>query len=307
MYGIGLTMEAIEQNPVLYELMMDNTWRNEPVNVNAWLNKYIHNRYGLLSNNMVDAWQILKTTVYNGKLIRDGAESILTGRPTLDSSTVWTRTTLNYSPKELLPAWDLFIQSADSLKESDGFRYDLVDVTRQVLANYALPLQQKWVKAFREGDTTAFNTYSNRFLQLASDMDTLLGTRRDFLLGPWIANARAWGTTKTEKETYERNARDLVTLWGNAESPLHEYANRQWSGLMNDFYQQRWAKFFNMLRTCLQQNTKPGFEGFERNIKQWEWAWVNKRKDYPLQPRGDAIVVAKKLYRKYYSQINDAY
>ena len=28
--GIGLTMEAIEQNPVIYELMMEHTWRNDP-------------------------------------------------------------------------------------------------------------------------------------------------------------------------------------------------------------------------------------------------------------------------------------
>src|SRR5581483_5324284 len=31
MVGIGLTMEGIEQNPVLYELMTGNTWRNEPI------------------------------------------------------------------------------------------------------------------------------------------------------------------------------------------------------------------------------------------------------------------------------------
>gem|GEM_PF-4425560 len=47
-----------------------------------------------------------------------------------------------------------------------------------------------------------------------------------------------------KKALYERNARDLITLWGNADSPLHEYSCRQWSGLLNDFYKVRWQKFF---------------------------------------------------------------
>src|SRR5665213_3973804 len=34
MNGIGLTMEAIEQNPVIYELMADNTWRNKSIDLN---------------------------------------------------------------------------------------------------------------------------------------------------------------------------------------------------------------------------------------------------------------------------------
>jgi alpha-N-acetylglucosaminidase len=39
---------------------------------------------------------------------------------------------------------------ADSLKQSDGYQYDLVDVTRQVLANYASPLQQKMASAYQK-------------------------------------------------------------------------------------------------------------------------------------------------------------
>jgi alpha-N-acetylglucosaminidase len=305
--GIGLTMEAIEQNPVLYELMMDNTWRSTPINLEDWLPRYINNRYGAVNTSMVNAWQILKATVYNGQLIRDGAESILTGRPTFDSTTVWTRTRLNYPSGQLLPAWDVFVQQADSLRNSDGFRYDLVDITRQVLANYALPLQQKWIAAFRAKDTAAFNLYSHRFLTLAADMDTLLATRKDFMLGPWLASARSWGTTSTEKALYEQNARDIITLWGGATSPLHEYANRQWSGMMNDFYGARWAQFFAMLTKALQQNAQPDLAGFEKEIQQWEWQWVNSSRAYPVQPVGNSVIVAKKIYSKYRSLIGNAY
>jgi len=279
--------------------MMQNTWQADTIDLNKWLPEYILNRYARVNDSLVKAWQLLRQTVYNGKEIRDGAESIVTGRPTFDSTTVWTRTKLNYAPKDLLPAWDLFIQSAAKGVNTDGFRYDVTDVTRQVLANYALPLQKKWVTAFREKDTTAFNQYSTAFLQLISDMDALLATRKDFLLGPWLSSARSNGTTPEEKAIYERNARDLITLWGDANSPLHEYSNRQWSGLLNDFYKARWQQFFDLLHHSLRAGTEPDLKQFEQNIRSWEWKWVNEQKAFPVQARGNSIQMSQKMYKKY--------
>ncbi|MCF0054868.1 alpha-N-acetylglucosaminidase [Dyadobacter sp. CY356] len=305
--GIGLTMEAIEQNPVIYELMMEHTWQTETIQLDNWLEKYTRNRYGKEDINLIKAWQILRKTVYNGKEIRDGAESIVTGRPTLDSTTVWTRTKLNYDPQDLLPAWDLFIESAKNGQDSDGFQYDLTDVTRQVLANYALVIQQKWVTAFRSGDKKAFQKHSEEFVTLINDMDLLLATRKDFLLGPWIADAREWGSNADEKALYEKNARDLITLWGDAESPLHEYSNRQWSGLLNDFYKVRWQKFFVLLNASLTNGSVPDFKLFEKNISKWEWSWVNERKDFPVVENGNSIKTALKLHVKYDRQMKADY
>lgn len=305
--GIGLTMEAIEQNPVIYELTMQHTWQTEPVQLDNWLRKYARNRYGKDNDSLVKAWQILRKTAYNGKLIRDGAESIITGRPTFDSTTKWTRTLLNYPPQDLIPAWDLFMQAAGTGVKTDGFTYDLVDISRQVMANYALPLQAKWVKAFRTGDKQAFARYSTEFLQLISDMDKLLATRKDFLLGPWLASARKWGTTPAEKALYEMNARDLITLWGDADSPLHEYANRQWSGLLNDFYKKRWQQFFTLLEESLKTGVAPDLKTFEYNISGWEWKWVNEQKAFPVVTTGDPVKVSEEMYRKYHHTIVAAY
>lgn len=305
--GIGLTMEAIEQNPVIYELMMQHVWQNSPVNLDKWLSDYSFNRYKIKNDSLVKAWQILRQTVYNGKLIRDGAESIITGRPTFDSTTVWTRTKLNYNPKDLLPAWDLFMNASKTGINSDGFNFDLVDITRQVLANYASPLQKKWVEAFNKKDSLSFQKYSQEFIALINDMDELLATRKDFLLGPWLADARSWGNTMEEKNLYEQNARDLITLWGGASSPLHEYANRQWSGLLNDFYKPRWQKFFIMLDSSLKNNSVPDLPLFEKNISTWEWNWVNQQKSFPLLPKGNCINKCLQLYSKYRDLIEKSY
>jgi alpha-N-acetylglucosaminidase len=305
--GIGLTMEAIEQTPVLYELMMENTWRTSAIDLDQWLKSYIRNRYGkgtVASNaDMFKAWQVLKSTVYNGKDIRDGAESILTGRPTFDSATVWTKTRLNYKRADLIPAWDLFVKSAAVYKNSDGFRYDLVDLTRQVLANYARPLQVKWTKAYQDKDMAAFKKQSGAYLELITDMDRLLATRGDFLLGKWLADARSCGTTDTEKALYERNARDLITLWGDADSPLHEYSCRQWSGLLNDFYKVRWQKFFAETEKAIAAGKEMDVKAFGKEIAQWEWQWVNQHKDFPTQVSGNSVLEAQRLYKKYRNQL----
>ncbi len=94
--------------------------------------------------------QVLRQTVYNGKEIRDGAESMLP---------VALRLTLlpfGHAPNSItiaahcyLPGTCLY-KSAGKGVNTDGFRYDLVDVTRQVLANYAGPLQKKWVTAYKK-------------------------------------------------------------------------------------------------------------------------------------------------------------
>jgi alpha-N-acetylglucosaminidase len=303
MKGIGLTMEGIEQNPVLYELMTHHIWQDSVIAPDKWLVSYVTNRYGHPNDKAIRAWQLLRTTVYNGRDIRDGAESIITGRPTFSPATVWTKTRLNYDPADLLPAWDLFMEALPSCHRSDGFQYDLADLTRQVLANYALPLQEKWAKAYREKDLKGFTEYSGRFLSLIDDLDELLATRKDFLLGPWIADARHWGTTPAEKDLYEMNARDLITLWGDAKSPLHEYSCRQWSGLLKDFYKARWEQFFDLISQSLATGQPADLSNFDQAISQWEWKWVNSKKDYPLAPIGKTSTIATQLYKKYRSLI----
>ncbi|WP_081810469.1 alpha-N-acetylglucosaminidase [Flavobacterium daejeonense] len=298
--GIGLTMEAIEQNPVLYELMTDNTWRDTPIDLNFWLQKYTLNRYGKSNADISKAWDILVKTVYNGQVIRDGAESIIVSRPTFEGFRRWARTKQNYASKDLLPAWDLFIKAIPACEKSDGFQYDLVDVTRQVLANYALPLQQQIARDYQANNKAAFDKNSKEFLELIDDMDSLLATRYDFLLGPWIADARRWGIDEKEKALYEQNARDLITLWGGASNRLHEYSNRQWSGLFTDFYKPRWQQFFAEVKANWGHFNQ---EGFDKKIKEWEWKWVTARKDFPVKAKGNPNVIAKALYKKYRSRI----
>ena len=298
--GIGLTPEGIEENPALYQLMLDNVWRDSVITISKWLPEFVWARYGVLNGDALAAWRILAGSVYAGGFGEGGPESIIVARPTTE---VWgdrVRTKLDYEPRDLVRAWRSMVRAADSLGSGDGFRYDLVDVTRQVLANYATPLQQRWVLAYLSHDFAAFDSCTAQFLGLMDDLDALLATRREFLLGRWIGDARRCGASAAEADLYEKNARDLITLWGDKESGLHEYACRQWAGLIKDFYKPRWEQYFAYLRVKMERGERMEETSFDTAIKDWEWKWVNTvGGGYPSEPSGDVLKVVRRLYTKY--------
>ncbi len=302
--GIGLTPEGIEQNPALFELMLENVWQDQPVVVDQWLKTYTHKRYGREDSLLNKAWNILYATVYNGGLGEGGPESIIVARPTLSLKGHRVLTQLDYDPLELVKAWDIFIQQSDTYSGNNGFRYDLVDITRQVLVNYASPLQQRIARDYERKDLLAFEQDASKFLQLIDDVDTLLSTHPDFLLGKWIDDARQWGVTEEEKNLYEFNARDLITLWGDKNSELHDYSNRQWAGLMKGFYKPRWEHFFTALHHAMEKNRSMDFTKVDEEIKQQEWRWVNASGNgYAALPVGNTVEVVQMLYHKYRAPI----
>src|SRR5690606_28883294 len=148
-------------------------------------------------------------------------ESILTGRPTFAQTSYWTWTALYYDNREFVKAWDYLIKSSDKLKNSDGFQYDIVDVTRQAMANYATTLQRQLAYTYHAGDAQTYEKESKKFLELLSDLDRLLATRKDFLLGIWIEDAKKWATNAEESKLYEFNAKDLVSMWGHKEITIN--------------------------------------------------------------------------------------
>jgi len=327
MVGYGILPEGIEQNPAIFELTMDQGWRTKQIDyINwreesfkresnkklksfNWLEDYIERRYGKSNPGVYKAWLFLLKSVYITNFYRQGPASIITGRPSfhmMDDN--WHVDTLtNYYPGTLVNAWALFVQSADQLKNSDGFRYDLVDITRQVLADYANILQPKIMNAYALTDTAGFKRYSGEFLQLLDDMDELLSTRQDFLLGKWLSDARANGIATEESDLYEFNARDLITLWGDKNSPMHEYSNRHWGGLIKGFYKPRWEAFFEGLNQSLINHGPFDINCYQSDVKDWEWYWVHQHDQYPTTPIGNSVDVAVKLYKKYSGLLSQVY
>jgi alpha-N-acetylglucosaminidase len=138
-------------------------------------------------------------------------------------------------------------------------------------------------------------------------MDQLLGTRKDFLLGKWMADAKRWGVTPREKKLYAFNARDLITLWGPENSTLHDYARKQWSGLLEGFYKPRWQMFFQYADSCLESNSPLNMDVFNARVAAWEWKWVNSTHDYPATPSGSPVAVSEAMFKKYHRRVGAAF
>ena len=102
------------------------------------------------------------------------------------------------------------------------------------------------VRVYEARDLEQFTAISNKFLDLIDMVDKVTGTQEYFLVGRWIEQAKGLADNADEftKELYEFNARSLITTWGSINQAnsggLHDYSNRQWSGLTKDYYKPRW-------------------------------------------------------------------
>lgn len=304
MCGIGLTMEGIEQSPLVYAMMLENVWRDEPIDKDVFLRDYLTQRYGKCEEEAFKAWQIMMASVYENTVNNGGQESIITGRPSFKVNPGGTTNTkAHYVKGDLIQAWKKLVSCTDALKESDGYRYDIVDVTRQVLADYASILQQKVASEYMDGDIEGFKAASADFLGLIDDMEALLGTRSEFLLGRWLSSARSIGHTEDEKDLYEHNARNLITLWGNKDCRIRDYACRQWNGMMSGFYRPRWERFFVTVLEAMQKGVEYDEDAFVESSKDWEWEWTLGHEEYTKEPKGSEIEECLKIWDKYHDEI----
>lgn len=300
MSGIGLTMEGIEQNPYMYALFLENVWRDTPIDIPQFTNGYLHNRYLRPSEKLVAAWQKMVDSVFENTLTAGGNESIISARPTLcvnPGGTVNCRP--HYQNRVLVELWDIMAEEAESLGTSDGFRYDLVDITRQIMANYATVIQQEAALAFQEGNAEVFDDAAARFLALIKDMDRLLSSREEFLLGRWLESAKKMGVNNEERALYEFNARMLLTIWGNRDCTLNDYACRQWAGLLRGFYLPRWERFFRAVRENGYKMNDEEYAHFLEQSKTWEWEWIFGKECYTVKCMEQELEVVRYIYSKY--------
>ncbi|PSL33950.1 alpha-N-acetylglucosaminidase TIM-barrel domain-containing protein [Dyadobacter jiangsuensis] len=320
--GIGMFPEASEHNPVIYEAASEMAWHRQQPDTKQWLASYLVARYGSADAPVSACWDTLLHTVYGKHGVETFRESAICARPALTVNGASPNGALNseknYPFHSLWPAVGLLQQASASIQKTETYRYDLVDLMRQSMADLAIPLQRRLAKAYTDGDKAAFELESRRFLDLLDDFDALLGTRQDFLLGKWIADARAIGVTEAEKDLYEKNARSLVTIWGpyHPQAIQYDYSARQWNGLVRTFYKPRWEMFIVFLKNELEKAAgtrykeeninhrfkRPANEAndFYKMISRWEADWGDKH-DLTLaaQPQGDEIGVVGRLFKKW--------
>lgn len=301
MKGVGITMEGSENNPVMYELLCELPWRNEPFTKDEWLADYVGARYGAKDGKLLEAWTLLSNTIYNcpAQSVQQGThESVFCARPSLNTYQVssWSEMKDYYHPEDVIKAAGIFLQSASRFSDNENYAYDAVDIVRQAVAEKGRLVYPVVVSAYRSGDRSLFAAATSRFLELIALQDRLLATRPEFKVGNWIAMARNMGTTPSEKDWYEWNARVQITTWGNRSAAdkggLRDYAHKEWNGILADFYAMRWKKYFEYLDAKMR-----GESPDEIDFYALEEPWTLEHKAYSAVPEGDAVEVALEVYQ----------
>ena len=322
--GIGFTMEGSENNPVMFELMSELPWRPERFTKESWVKAYVKARYGVEDATIEKAWMILANSIYNcpaGNNQQGPHESIFCGRPSLNNfqASSWSKMKNYYDPADTKEAARLMNSVAEKYRGNNNFEYDLVDITRQALADQARQQYQHTIADYKGFARKAFDQDAARFLDMLLMQDKLLGTRSEFRLGHWTQDAVNAGVTPEEKKLYEWNARVQITTWGNRycadTGGLRDYAHKEWQGLLKDFYYPRWKAYFDALAAQMKAQTAPqpellgggpnatktAAELFQMALPQevqidyyaMEEPWTLQQNPYSAAPEGSPVDVAK--------------
>lgn len=296
--GIAYLPEGTGTNPVAFELFTELAWRDDPIDQAAWFASYAGRRYGGADAHAAAAWDLLRQGPYSMPSggWSEAQDSLFAAQPSLTATkaATWSPAGMRYDAGTVTRALDELLQVAADKRATDAYHYDLVDVARQALANRSRTLLPEIKAAYDARDLTRFRQLADEWKDDLLLLDELLATDRRFLLGPWLRDAKSWGATAAEQARLEYDARSVLTTWGprsGSESGLHDYANREWAGLVRNFYLMRWTRYLDSLDTALANGTTPSpIDWFAV-----EDGWNRQHATYPTTPAGDAYAVATRV------------
>ncbi|CAF4022377.1 unnamed protein product, partial [Rotaria sordida] len=279
MIGVGITMEGINQNEIMYEFALEQSWRSPLNNIelNDWLIGFVIRRYTgdhSIPNSALSAWQLLGNSIYLRNVRAD--RPIILSRPRLN-----IEQNIYFDIQCLFLAWELLVNASNELN-SDLFRYDLVDITKEILQYKFVNVYIQFMSAYNQSDLYGVSTQAAILVDILTDIELVLASDRRFLLGNWIQDALQFAQN---------------------EENIHFY-----NLLLNfNYYAQRWNVFFDVVIKSLIEG-----HSIDSNL-------LNKRlfleaelpffmldiKKYPTNTQGDSIMIVRQLFNKYHSSLND--
>jgi alpha-N-acetylglucosaminidase len=350
--GLGGTPEGIDQNPAYYNFLFESNFRTAPVSdLSAHMSRRKVKQYGLLSNDtsnmystistyVTQSWTLLMQSLYSTEMSVQDNTGIahLTPRSSLFEND-------RYSPQPMLcqvfHAWKsllMAVRAAASIgsdifvNNNEPFRYDIVNLGREVLAQLSSPAAANFSDATKRQprmDRDELLKSGFFYIQLLNDTNTLVSTDQAFLLGPWIHSAKQWGANDNYSDDsadviygkdcyssmlqsndcqhfYEWNARNQITTWNPTPKdsatipggPI-DYAAKHWAGLIQDYYGVRASI---LLRQALKDHAAEqslNQTRVERLFAQHAYKWTTATNAYSTVETGDALNVSFHMFYKY--------
>ncbi|MFD9333100.1 alpha-N-acetylglucosaminidase [Streptomyces sp. NPDC060028] len=297
--GIAYLPEGTGTNPAAFDLFTDLAWEPGPVDQRAWFARFAQRRYGRADPASAAAWEELRKGPYSTSsgLWSESQDSLFTARPDLAAAgaAYWSPKFMRYPAGAVRRALDHLLKVDPALRGSSAYRFDLVDTARQALANHSRVLLPKIKAAYEAKDLPLFRRLTADWASRERQLDTLVGSDPNFLLGGWLAAARSRGADGVEQDRYEYDARSVLSVWGRQSTSeggfLHDYANREWNGLVSELYARRWAAHFASLEEALVRRAAP--RAIDWHAFEEEWARRTTR--HPDRPTGDPYALAAQV------------
>ena len=139
--------------------------------------------------------------------------------------------------------------------------------------------------------------------EIMADLDRLTACHPDFSLRNWIETARGFGNDDAAKDYYERNARTLISVWGDSYH-LTDYASRTWAGMVSTYYAPRWRMFTDRVTECAAAGRPFDQQAFDKDIRDFECTWLKPSHTLTYPEAGDAVIVARELAAKYKERLD---
>ncbi|KAM0145472.1 hypothetical protein ACHAQE_011257 [Botrytis cinerea] len=275
MVGMGNTMEGQDGNGLMYELLLDQAWNSNPIDTKDYFKSWVAKRYHIagfkqLPSEIYSAWETLRTTAYNNTnltLADSLPKSLLEMQPNITENHGRLGQSLTidlFNPADLFRAWGLLYNASISVPElwyDNGWKFDMVDVTRQVLSErFKLEYVDLIEKYTAEID---FEATSENLSMILRSLDDILPTSPHFRLDTWINAAIAsspnsstypipssdgsseLNITQTQ-HLFAYNAINQITIWGPT-GQINDYASKSWGGLVRGYYLKRWEIFLDYI------------------------------------------------------------
>ncbi len=306
--GTALFTEGLDTNPFAFDLYTEMAWHATPVNLQHWTDGYALRRYGADDPHARRAWQILLRTAYGYRADgnvqhgeRDAAQdSLFNAEPSLTATKAAqpAPNVLRYNAADLAPALTELLEVAPALRASETYRYDLVDVARQVMANESRVMLPQIKAAYDAKDKKVFMQLTSEWMRRMQLQDNLLRTNEYFLLGRWLSYVPAWASSPEELDRLNYDARSILTTWGerraSEQGGLHEYGNKDWAGLTRDYYMPRWRMYFDSLDASLVTGKPP------RPIDWYAFGdrWNHGHEHFSATAEGDSYSAAMAIARE---------
>lgn len=243
-------------------------------------------------------------------------------------------------------AWGSLIATAPRVQTPmpEPFRYDLVDIGREVLSQLTIPVAvtspERPAKKKKRPQPGAAQHYRPAVRRLAARSGRATSHRsgRAFLLGSWLKRARRLGGNATDctgtvlgarlsncRDFMEWNARAQITTWHPVDSPAHphvetggsampwpghisDYAGK-WAGLVGGYYAVRISDFYLDVGMAAAASGEPISMVAVTRCQaalayNWQTDWVDDK--YPSEPVGEPVAVSKALkYAPYFATCGD--